>query len=279
MVDATSAMDFASEAGGSFVPTSDDLDEYLRAYCRMGNHVARYDLAKKWLSDGRVLEIGCGYGAGACLLAPSYSEYVGVDADPAAINWARRNVAPTVSHSAFLTAEEFQASEMIMGFDCAIAFEVLEHVHQPRDWIGNLILSTRPGGFVILSTPNGASSRHQRTLFRTSFHIDEYDIHELEQLLTGSGRDYLYFKERRVDWMDVVTLRRRAAHSRKNPAAESDSESFFNKILRIAFRHLNGRRWWTINPAIPQSMASLDYSSIVVRFTVEKPNNSTQDSR
>jgi SAM-dependent methyltransferase len=260
-------MAFEFEAGGSFTPSSDDLPTYLKAFSRMGNHVARYQLAKACLRQDRVLDVGCGYGAGACIMSPAFAEYVGIDPDEVAIDWARRVVAPRFPHTVFLTKEEYENQRLPHDFGVSIAFEVIEHVHDPRALLQFLLTSTRNGGLVLLSTPNGASSLHQRSLFRSPFHIDEFEISQIDTLVSISGYPAQYFKQRRLDWLDVMVLRRhrRAAITSRRP--ERGRSFPIRAFSQFVEKNLNGRFFWRLIPSTPSEMRELDYSTILVKIT------------
>jgi protein-L-isoaspartate O-methyltransferase len=259
---------FDHSEGGSHVPDSESMVAYLKSYARLGNHVARYQFAKQWILGGQVLEIGCGHGAGAALLAPNYSLYVGVDADVSAVAWAKRNVEPAFPHSVFLAEHEFQSSYRNAKFDSVIAFEVLEHVYNPRELIGKLAAATKPGGLVVLSTPNGVSSLHQRSLFRTPLHVDEYDINEVVDLLSGTGQGHEYFMERRIDWIDVWWLRRRLRNARNKGSEGPRRTLALARLIGLFAKYLNGTKFWVCIPTNPARMNALDFSTIVARFVV-----------
>lgn len=256
------------EGGGSINPSGENLDSYLKHYARAGNHANRYLLAKRWMNQSRVLEIGCGYGAGACLLSPAYSAYIGVDTDDEAIRWARRVVRPKFRRADFLQIREFDASKLAATMDCAIAFEVLEHVDRPLELIRVLVDAVRPNGNIVLSTPNGVSSLHHRALFRSPYHVDEYDIEELNEILVGVSGVKEYFKQRRRDRFDVVALRRRLRGFSDGNPRSSTSGFQSNIISRLIATYLNGPLWWTALPSTPTQMGQLDYSTIIVKVTL-----------
>jgi 2-polyprenyl-6-hydroxyphenyl methylase/3-demethylubiquinone-9 3-methyltransferase len=45
-------------------------------------------------------------------------------------------------------------------FDCVVATEIIEHVAHPDDFLKKLSSLVRPGGYVVLTTPNGAYFRN-----------------------------------------------------------------------------------------------------------------------
>ena len=50
-------------------------------------------------------------------------------------------------------------------FDCVVATEVIEHVAHPDDFLKKLSQMVRPGGYLVLTTPNGAYLRNDLPRF------------------------------------------------------------------------------------------------------------------
>ena len=50
--------------------------------------------------------------------------------------------------------------EFEQPFDCVVATEIIEHVAHPDDFLRKLANLVRPGGYVVLTTPNGAYFRN-----------------------------------------------------------------------------------------------------------------------
>lgn len=50
--------------------------------------------------------------------------------------------------------------EFEQPFDCVVATEIIEHVAHPDDFLRQLANLVRPGGYIVLTTPNGAYFRN-----------------------------------------------------------------------------------------------------------------------
>ena len=123
------------------------------------------------LVSGEVLEIGTGTGYGIEWIAPRCERFVTVDkyvrAEAAAQGNAefRRMCVPPLD---FADA----------AFDCAISFQVIEHIDDDDAFVREVARVLRPGGRFIVSTPHAPMS-----LTRNPWHVREYGIEELRSLL------------------------------------------------------------------------------------------------
>jgi len=98
----------------------------------------------------RVLEVGAGTGLFAAHLDDA--DYLGLEFNAEAAESARARGVQVVHRDLPELAAERPAS-----FDVTCAFQVLEHVADPLAMIESMIALTRPGGRVILATPNADS--------------------------------------------------------------------------------------------------------------------------
>jgi len=100
-----------------------------------------------------VLDIGCGTGAELTIpLAKWHSEttFFAVDEDERSIAAARASV--DFPNLTFCLVGNL---DLARRFDAAIASEVLEHVERPEEFLAYLNDRLVPGGWLILTTPNG----------------------------------------------------------------------------------------------------------------------------
>lgn len=105
------------------------------------------------LRPRRVLDVGCGTGAqltAPLALAHPESGFVGVDADPGSIAFARG--AWRAPNLEFGLAAELALEQ---GFDLVIASEVVEHVEDPRRFLAEQRARLVPDGRLLVTLPNG----------------------------------------------------------------------------------------------------------------------------
>lgn len=102
---------------------------------------------------GRVLELGCGMGHLLAWLVDRYQVF-GCDINPFALAQARLNV-PLGEFSLLSGDLPFAFPEAV--FDILIAKHVVEHLSHPDQSIFEMSRVLRPGGLLILATPNLSS--------------------------------------------------------------------------------------------------------------------------
>ncbi len=149
---------------------TDDIkaDNYVYQRC-----LAAYTLCAPMIG-GEVLEIGTGSGYGVEKVAPLTKRFVTIDKFKCALN-----VAEVSDNIEFIQ----MTIPPIVGidndsFDYVICFQVLEHIQEDKAFLKEIYRVLRPGGKLILTTPNRLT-----TLSRNPWHIREYTIQELEELM------------------------------------------------------------------------------------------------
>jgi len=136
---------------------------------------ARYRWAAEAVDDGRVLDAACGAGDGTAMLAESAVQAVGVDLSPAAIAEAKRRH----GERARFVEGDLRALPFADGdFEYAVCFEALAHIAEPEGALDELRRVVRPGGTLLVSTPNPATYPPGHPL-----HLSSTGPEELERLL------------------------------------------------------------------------------------------------
>jgi SAM-dependent methyltransferase len=107
---------------------------------------------------GKVLELGCGMGHLLSWLSPRYQVY-GTDINPWALSQAMDNVPE--GNFILISADECLAFPKA-SMDVVIAKHVVEHLKYPEQAIAEISRVIKPGGLLILVTPNLASPMRSR---------------------------------------------------------------------------------------------------------------------
>lgn len=113
---------------------------------------SEFQLAGARVKPGQqVLELGCGSGHFQAYL-PTGVRYVGLDTNAAAVAIAR-----SAGLDVRLGDLQDFGAEHLGAFDVVCAFQVLEHVPQPRVFLIEMAAMLKPGGLLILSVPGDDS--------------------------------------------------------------------------------------------------------------------------
>jgi 2-polyprenyl-3-methyl-5-hydroxy-6-metoxy-1,4-benzoquinol methylase len=114
-------------------------------------HVVRYALGARLCAGKQVLDAGCGVGWGTLLLLESGAAAAsGIDIAPDAVEDARGRVPGADIRQGDLADLPWPDA----SFDLVVCFEALEHVHQQDQVLDELVRVLRPGGILMVSSPN-----------------------------------------------------------------------------------------------------------------------------
>ncbi|MHB8814265.1 MAG: class I SAM-dependent methyltransferase [Steroidobacteraceae bacterium] len=106
---------------------------------------------------GRLLDVGCGYGAFLAAMKKRGWQVTGIDFDPAAVDAARKTYGLDVRAG---TIESMGA--VGPNYDVVTASHVIEHVPDPIAFLRKCRTLLRPGGLLVLKTPNADSFGSRR---------------------------------------------------------------------------------------------------------------------
>ena len=132
-----------------------------------------------------MLEIGCGEGYGAALFAGVARRVVAVDYDAATVAHA----AARYDNVAFVRANLAALPVRSARFDVVASLQVIEHVWDRPQFVAECVRATRPGGRLLITTPNRLTFSPGRDTPLNPFHTHEFVADELADLLRSSGAD------------------------------------------------------------------------------------------
>jgi SAM-dependent methyltransferase len=144
-----------------------------------------HNLARRRLTGGDLLEIGCGYGYLLDEARLLFDRRVGTEFSPQGAEIAR-----TTGAEVFVGGIEQVPPDV--KFDCVIATQVIEHVYQPLPFVKRLASYTRPGGHIVLATPDMGGvlrklmGRHWPS-FKAPEHVLYFDFQTLSPLMRRAG--------------------------------------------------------------------------------------------
>jgi SAM-dependent methyltransferase len=165
----------AEFTGERLIPGEVDID-------LLNEHMARYHFAVRLARGKRVLDAGCGAGYGSAELADVAEKVTGIDIAPAAVDYARAHYA--LPNLAFEQASCTQLPYADGAFDLVVAFEVIEHLENWRDFLQEVRRVLAPAGQAIVSTPNRLYYTESRGADGANpFHVHEFDFDEFNREL------------------------------------------------------------------------------------------------
>jgi 2-polyprenyl-3-methyl-5-hydroxy-6-metoxy-1,4-benzoquinol methylase len=162
------------------------------------------------LQTKRVLDVGCGLGAGSWLLASSGADVTGVDISEDAIEWARHTYAGEADRRGY-QVQFWQADLLALGsglgeFDALTVVDVLEHFppHDGRALLATLARLLTPGGVMFLHVPVTANALDWLLVAKNGLlrkrlrgevldhhgdptHATRYSVRSISRLLVGAG--------------------------------------------------------------------------------------------
>jgi SAM-dependent methyltransferase len=133
--------------------------------------------------DRDVLEAGCGEGYGADLIADVARQVIGLDYDESAVAHVRARYPRVDMRHGNLAALPLGAGSV----DVVVNFQVIEHLWDQGQFVGECLRVLRPGGLLLMSTPNRVTFSPGRDTPINPFHTRELDAAELTELLTSQG--------------------------------------------------------------------------------------------
>ena len=206
-------------------------------------HEVTWAWAGSFVERARVLDFGCGSGEGTAAMAAHATSIVGVDiAEGAITHAAMNNAAPNIAYERI----DGPVSRQDGGFDVVCSFQVLEHVPDPAAYLAEARRLLRPGGTLLLTTPDRRTrlGRWQRPWNR--WHLREWDPDGLGDLL----------REQLAD-VEVLTMSGRP------------------EVIELELRRTRRLRWLTLPVTLPVMPDRLRFAALEALFRLKSPRAST----
>ena len=181
-------------------------------------HLKRYVFSAPYCTDRVVLDAACGVGYGSAELARVATRVIGVDADSAAISYARARYGR--DNVEFETMDVSALRFEDDAFDVVVSFETIEHVSDGEAFLREVARVLCPSGTFVVSTPN--ANRTTKTP-DNPFHHMEYARDDFARMLSEHFGSVDLFGQRRLQTrrhralqrLDVLGLRRRFSFLRR----------------------------------------------------------------
>lgn len=180
---------------------------------------ARYHICMEMLGCVRgrkVLDLGCGDGALAGLIAKAGGQVIGVDPSELGIELARKEFARRGLRGKFYITSEHVPDE---SCDVVVCTEVLEHVVDPEMLLKEIIRVLKPEGIAVISTPIRLTERpldqeHIREYYPSEFEelcARYFHLLEIRQVIPLAAHELFYYRHGFLGLLLNLVLRVRSA--------------------------------------------------------------------
>ena len=142
-------------------------------------HFIAYIEASKLIS-GTVLEIGSGEGYGVSELSKKAQKYIAIDKYDTPIDEELKKNNNIEFFEMNVPPLDFPENSV----DFIVTFQVIEHIQEDEEFIKEIYRVLKPGGKLILTTPNRLMS-----LSRNPWHVREYSPEEMREILNNSFKN------------------------------------------------------------------------------------------
>lgn len=146
-------------------------------------HEAAYRWAAPRLAGRTIAEVGCGEGYGTALLAAHAKQVVAIDYDASTITHARA----TYPRPRFVRGNLAALPLADASIDAIATLQVIEHVWDHTEFLRECRRVLRPGGVLLVTTPNRLTFSPGRDKPLNPFHTKEFTADELTRLVTSVG--------------------------------------------------------------------------------------------
>jgi SAM-dependent methyltransferase len=165
-------------------------------------HFSRYLFASRLANRKRVLDIACGAGYGADCMARTASSVTAIDLSPEAAAAASANYPG--GNITFMAADARRLPFANQSFDLVVAFEVIEHLDNPRELLAEARRLLAPGGQLVVSTPNKLYYAETRKLSGPNpFHVRELEFEEFRDALSEVFPSITLFVQNHADCLVI----------------------------------------------------------------------------
>lgn len=146
-------------------------------------HQVAYQHVSDLVSGRTVLDIGCGEGYGTAALATCAAVVVGIDYDTSVV----RHATATYRTPAFVMANLAALPIQGTSIDVVVSLQVIEHVWDHAQFLHECRRVLRPGGRLVITTPNRLTFSPGADEPQNPFHTREFTAAELSGLATDNG--------------------------------------------------------------------------------------------
>ncbi|MEQ5841382.1 glycoside hydrolase family 99-like domain-containing protein [Paraburkholderia acidicola] len=179
-------------------------------------HMHRYVVARKLAVGLRVLDIACGEGYGSYALSRLATSVVGVDISEEAVQHAQTEYQHRAPNLEFKVGSAADIPLADASVDLVVSFETIEHHDQHEAMIREIKRVLKPGGVVVISSPN-KYEYSDVTGYANPWHVRELYLDEFESLLHAQFANVALYGQRVVTGSILAPLEDAPSHLRTLP--------------------------------------------------------------
>lgn len=144
-------------------------------------HSFAYEKAASLAGGKVVLDLGCNVGYGSKILSSPAEKVIGVDVSEKAVQGARERFESDKMEFLQIDGKSLPFEDEM--FDLVVSCQVIEHIVDYDQYIGEILRVLKPEGVVLFTTPNARIRLDPGMKPWYEFHVREFSASELEELL------------------------------------------------------------------------------------------------
>jgi 2-polyprenyl-3-methyl-5-hydroxy-6-metoxy-1,4-benzoquinol methylase len=144
-------------------------------------HQEAYEEACSYAKGRRVLDWGCNNGYGIEIMRSYAASIAGIDVAPHAVEAGKQRFGPDGPYIELFDGERSSFSDA--SFDLITSFQLIEHIQDCGQLLGEMARILAPGGLALFTTPNGMQRLNPGLGPWNRFHVREFSPQELRELL------------------------------------------------------------------------------------------------
>ncbi|MFH1425973.1 MAG: class I SAM-dependent methyltransferase [Candidatus Kerfeldbacteria bacterium] len=190
------------------------------------DHLERYRFSAQYVKGRKVVDIACGTGYGTALIADrGATDITGIDISSESINYARKKYQR--KNLRFLVGDAMNIPLADESADVIVSYETIEHVPDYGAFLAEVKRVLRPGGTLIISSPNRLITSPNKGLHDrpdNRYHNIEFTADEFQELMLKTYSSCKFFGQRQIPSFFMRKLIRRII-------------SFISNRLKINFKN------------------------------------------
>lgn len=168
-----------------------DISKRIYLWRTYQAHLNRYAFAQLFTANKVVLDIACGSGYGAQLMAENAKLVYGVDLSEDAISFATKHHAQDNVHYINASIEDLNLGEN--KADVIVSFETIEHIEDTDIYFATILKNIKDDGICIISTPIAEKDGKNEN---NIYHVNEYTIGRFQKELNKYFVNIKWYSQR-----------------------------------------------------------------------------------